>query len=231
MSASLTITGLEMRRGSRQILSGVNLEVSPGEICGLFGASGAGKSTILRAVAALDPFSAGSIDVGDFSLVPGPVPRESQLRQLRKRVGMVFQAHSLFEHLNALDNITLAPVHAHGIPQSRASEDARALLDSLGVAHRADAYPRELSGGEAQRVAIARALAPGPMILLMDEPTAALDPARREALGETLRALAREGRALLIATHDMEFARGYTDRQIILAEGRIESGPASRAED
>lgn len=227
MSATLTITGLEMRRGSRHILKGVNLDVSPGEICGLFGASGAGKSTILRAVAALDPFTGGRIDVGDFSLAPGPVPRESQLGQLRKRVGMVFQSHSLFEHLNALDNITLAPVHAHGMTHQHAEKEARSLLDSLGVAHRADAYPRELSGGEAQRVAIARALATGPMILLMDEPTAALDPARRESLGETLRALAGQGRALLIATHDMEFARAYTDRQIILAEGLIESGAAS----
>ncbi len=221
MSTALTITGLEIRRGSRQILDGVDLDVSPGEICGLFGASGSGKSTILRAVAALEPFAAGRIDFGDFSLQPGPVPKESRLHALRKRVGMVFQAHSLFEHLNALDNVTLAPVHAHGISRTRAGGDARALLASLGVAHRGDAYPRELSGGEAQRVAIARALAPGPMILLMDEPTSALDPARRGALGETLRDLAGQGRALLIATHDMEFARAYTDRQIILADGRV----------
>ncbi len=221
MSTAVTITGLEVRRGSRQILNGVDLDVSPGEICGLFGASGEGKSTILRAVAALEPFTAGRIDFGDFSLEPGPVPKESRLHALRKRVGMVFQAHSLFEHLNALDNVTLALVHAHGVSRTRAGEDARALLDSLGVAHRGDAYPRELSGGEAQRVAIARALAPGPMILLMDEPTSALDPARRGALGETLRDLAGKGRALLIATHDMEFARAYTDRQIILADGRV----------
>lgn len=221
MSAALIVSGLEMRRGSRQILHGVNLEVSPGEICGLFGASGAGKSTILRAVAALEPFSAGRIDVGDFSLAPGPVPRESRLRPLRSRVGMVFQAHSLFEHLTALDNVTLAPVHAHGTPPSRAEATARGLLDSLGVAHRADAFPRQLSGGEAQRVAIARALAPGPMVLLMDEPTSALDPARRGALGEALRGLAEQGRALLIATHDMEFARAYTDRRLVLSEGRV----------
>lgn len=222
MSAALSISGLEMKRGPRQILHGVNLEVAPGEICGLLGASGAGKSTILRAVAALEPFVAGRIDVGDFALVPGPVPRESRLHALRKRVGMVFQAHSLFEHLTAIDNITLAPVHAHGVTNAKAAEDARMLMESLGIAHRADAYPRELSGGEAQRVAIARALAPGPMVLLMDEPTSALDPARRGALGETLRALAEQGRALLIATHDMEFARSYTDRQILLSDGRVQ---------
>ena len=223
MTAALEISGLELKRGSRQILHGVNLEVASGEICGLLGASGAGKSTILRAVAALEPFAAGRIDIGDFSLVPGPVPRESRLRSLRKRVGMVFQAHSLFDHLTAIDNIMLAPVHAHGVPHTKAAADARALLDSLGIAHRADAYPRELSGGEAQRVAIARALAPGPMILLMDEPTSALDPARRGALGETLRALAEQGRALLIATHDLEFARAYADRLVMLSEGKVMS--------
>ncbi len=224
VSAAVVIVGLEMRRGARQILYGVDLEVAPGEICGLLGASGAGKSTILRAIAALEPLSAGRIDVGDFSLVPGPVPRESRLRSLRSRVGMVFQAHSLFEHLTALDNVTLAPIHAQGTDVVRAQSTARILLDSLGVGHRGDALPRELSGGEAQRVAIARALAPGPIVLLMDEPTSALDPARRGALGETLRDLAREGRALLIATHDTEFAREYTDRRMVLSEGRIVSG-------
>ncbi len=223
MSTALRIVDLEMSRGSRQILQGVSLEVEPGEICGLLGASGAGKSTILRAVAALDPFTAGRIDIGDFTLAPGPVPRESQLRPLRKRVGMVFQAHALFEHLTALDNVMLAPIHAHGLSRSRADEAARTLLDSLGVALRADAYPHELSGGEAQRVAIARALAPGPMVLMMDEPTSALDPARRGALGETLRALAEQGRALLIATHDMEFAKAFADRQISLADGRVDA--------
>ncbi|MEO8576675.1 MAG: ATP-binding cassette domain-containing protein [Gemmatimonadales bacterium] len=221
MSAALTIRDLVMKRGSRKILQGVNLEVAPGEICALLGASGAGKSTILRAVAALERFTAGRIDIGDFSLGPGPLPRESRLRPLRKRVGMVFQAHSLFEHLTAIENVTLAPVHAHGVTHARALDDAAVLLDSLGVAHRSDAYPRELSGGEAQRVAIARALAPGPMILLMDEPTSALDPARRGALGATLRALAEQGRALLIATHDIEFARAYADRMVELSEGIV----------
>ena len=219
--SALRISGLEMTRGSRKILHGVNLEVASGEICALLGESGAGKSTILRAVAALEPFGAGRIEVGDFALVPGPVPRESLLRPLRKRVGMVFQAHSLFEHLTAIENITLAPVHALGASRTDASKNARAFLDSLGVAHRADAYPRELSGGEAQRVAIARALATGPMILLMDEPTAALDPARRGALGETLRALAEQGRALLIATHDMDFAESYSDRSVVLSQGVV----------
>jgi polar amino acid transport system ATP-binding protein len=226
MSAALQITALELARGERRILRGVELEVAPGEICALMGASGAGKSTVLRSVAALQGFTGGSIRVGDFALRPGAVPRESRLRGLRQRVGMVFQAHALFEHLSALDNVTLAPVHALRWTRARAEELAMHLLDSLGVAHRARAFPRELSGGEAQRVAIARALAPDPMLLLMDEPTSALDPARRGALGETLRELAGQGRALLISTHDVDFVEDFADRVAVLADGvLVEQGP------
>ena len=140
---------------------------------------------------------------------------------------MVFQAHSLFEHLTALDNVTLAPIHALGWSREKAEEVAHRLLESLGVSHRTGAYPKQLSGGEAQRVAIARALAPDPMILLMDEPTSALDPSRRVALGETLRALAKDGRGLLVATHDVDFAREYADRTVLLAEGRVSDPPVS----
>ena len=210
-----------MRRGGTTVLRGVKLEVAPGEICALLGTSGAGKTSVLRAIAALQPFDAGSITVGDVTLRPGPLARESQLRALRSKVGMVFQAHSLFEHLTAVENVTLAPVHAHGFTIEKANAVAHELLETLGVGHRSAALPRQLSGGEAQRVAIARALAPGPMILLMDEPTAALDPARRGALGETLRGLAQEGRSLLIATHDTAFAEQFFDRRLHLVEGRI----------
>jgi ABC-type polar amino acid transport system ATPase subunit len=141
---------------------------------------------------------------------------------------MVFQAHALFPHLTALENVTLAPVHALGWTAAKARATAMELLDGLGVGARAGAYPRELSGGEAQRVAIARALAPDPAVLLMDEPTSALDPARRGALGESLRALARGGRGLLIATHDVDFARACTDRVVVLHEGMlVETGPSA----
>ncbi|HVK38988.1 MAG TPA: ATP-binding cassette domain-containing protein [Candidatus Kapabacteria bacterium] len=221
MSASLVIRGLEVMRAERAVLRGVDLTVGPGEICALMGLSGSGKSTILRSVAALLGFSAGTITVGDFALRPGPVPRESALKGLRSTVGMVFQAHSLFEHLTALENVTLAPVHAFGWTAERARGVAMELLAELGVAARSGAYPRELSGGEAQRVAIARALAPGPLMLLMDEPTSALDPARRGALGETLRELAGHGRGLLIATHDVEFVEAYATRVAVLSEGVV----------
>jgi ABC-type polar amino acid transport system ATPase subunit len=226
--SGLAASGLCVARGDREILRGVELTVAPGEICALMGASGAGKSTVLRSVAALQPFSGGTIDVDGFVLHPGPVPRESRLKGLRRKVGMVFQAHALFEHLTALENVTLAPVHALGWTKAKAREAALALLEELGVAHRAGAYPRELSGGEAQRVAIARALAPDPLMLLMDEPTSALDPARRGALGDTLRELAAQGRGLLISTHDEDFVRAFADRVGILHEGvMVERGTAA----
>ena len=202
---TLSVRGLRVRREDREVLRGVDLDVAAGEICALMGASGAGKTTVLRAVAALQPFDAGSIAVDDVTLAPGPVPPQSQLGELRRHVGMVFQAHALFEHLCALDNVTLAPIHVLGWDRARAELIARELLEMLGVGHRASALPRQLSGGEAQRVAIARALAPNPSLLLMDEPTAALDPARRESLGEKLRELARDGRALLISTQQESF--------------------------
>ena len=225
--SALVIRGLRATRGDREILRGVDLDLARGQVCALMGVSGAGKSTVLRAVAALQPFSAGSIVVDGFALQPGPLPPQSRLRELRHKVGMVFQAHALFEHLTVLDNVTLAPVHSLRWPVPRARTVAQELLTTLGVAHRVAAYPRELSGGEAQRVAIARALAPDPLVLLMDEPTSALDPARRAALAESLRSLAAQGRGLLIATHDVDFARAACDRVIVLSEGvMVEEGPA-----
>jgi ABC-type polar amino acid transport system ATPase subunit len=220
-SAPLVISGLHVRRGAREILRGVDLTVERGEICALMGVSGSGKSSVLRSIAALLPFDGGSIRVGDETLLAGALPAERRLRALRRTVGMVFQAHALFEHLTVVDNITLAPTHALGWTRQRADEVAMSLLQSLGVAGRATALPRALSGGEAQRVAIARALALDPHLLLMDEPTSALDPARRGSLGETLRTLAVSGRALLVATHDVEFARAHSDRVAILSHGTV----------
>jgi len=224
---ALTVRGLRATRGSTPVLRGVDLDITSGEICALMGVSGAGKSTVLRAIAALQPFSDGGIVVDGFALRPGPVPPESRLRPLRSKVGFVFQAHSLFEHLTVMDNVTLAPMHAQGWTRERAEGVAAGLLQTLGVAARSGAYPRQLSGGEAQRVAIARALALDPHLLLMDEPTSALDPARRSALGETLSALAKQGRGLLIATHDVDFAQDHADRVAVLADGvLVEHGQA-----
>jgi polar amino acid transport system ATP-binding protein len=219
MSRALEITGLQVMRGVHHVLRGFDLTVNPGEIVALMGASGAGKTTVLRAVAALQPFSAGSIRLGDVTLSPGPVPAQSQLGALRAKVGMVFQEHALFEHLSVLDNVILAPVHARGWDRARAVDAAMHLLGSLGISERADALPRQLSGGQAQRAAIARALVLDPQVLLMDEPTSALDPARRVALADTLRKLTEGGRALLISTHDVDFAEACADRIVALAEG------------
>ena len=216
MSALLIVEALGVRYDSREILRALSFEVARGEMVALMAPSGAGKTTALRAIAALQAFDAGRITVDGFSLVPGPVPPESRLVPLRRRVGFVFQGHALFEHLSAHDNVTLALRHVLRKSQREADSTADRLLDSLDVGARARAWPRQLSGGEAQRVAIARALALDPTLLLMDEPTAALDPARRSTLGTTLRRLCDQGRGLLIATHDMEFARGHADRVLTL---------------
>jgi len=218
---TLRVRALHAVRGQQTILHGVDLDVGAGEVCAVMGVSGAGKTTVLRVVAALQPFSSGTVEIGGVALRPGALPPESRLRELRRRVGVVFQSHALFEHLTALENIMLAPIHALGQSRADAAATASQLLESLGIAARANAYPRQLSGGEAQRVAIARALAPDPQLLLMDEPTSALDPARRAALGESVRTLAAQGRGLLIVTHDAEFARSYADRVVVLTQGRI----------
>jgi ABC-type polar amino acid transport system ATPase subunit len=220
-STMLQVRDLQLRRGARQILSGVGFEVARGELVAIMGPSGCGKTTILRTIAGLEPFDGGHIALDAVRLEGGMPPSKSTLRTLRRQVGMVFQLHCLFEHLSALHNVCLAPVHAHGVPSSEAERRGRELLTALGVEHRADALPRQLSGGEAQRVAIARALAVDPPVLLMDEPTAALDPSRKNDLGELLLQLRADGRTLLIATHDEEFARAWTTRTLVLRDGVI----------
>lgn len=221
MSGVLTITNLRLRRGEREILRGVNVSVAEGELVALMGLSGGGKTTVLRCVAALETFENGVIDVGGVILRPGPPPARTTIRDLRTRVGMVFQLHYLFEHLSALGNVTLAPTQVAHLSRSDAERRAMELLEALGVAHRRNALPRELSGGEAQRVAIARAMAMEPPLLLMDEPTASLDPARRGELGETLVQLSTTGRTLVVTTHDDDFARDFATRVIILADGEV----------
>ncbi len=217
----LASSGVRLRRGAREILRGVDLDVGRGQLVALMGLSGGGKTTFFRVVAGLEAFDAGEVAVDGVRLVPGAPPAPAVVRELRRRVGMVFQFHYLFEHLTALHNVWLAPVHAHRVPREAAETRARTLLEQLGVAHRAHAWPRELSGGEAQRVAIARALAVDPPLLLMDEPTASLDPARRNELGDTLRGLTASGRTLLVATHDDDFVRDFADRVVVMAEGVV----------
>ena len=201
MSHALHVAGLRLKRGDREILRGVEFHAAAGEIVALMGLSGSGKTTILRVIAGLETPDAGEIRAA--------------------KTGMVFQFHYLFEHLTAMQNVTLAPTHVHRLSHADATARARSLLDQLGVGHRAAALPRELSGGEAQRVAIARALAVDPPLLLLDEPTASLDPARRNDLGDTLKALAQSGRALVMTSHDDDFVREFATRVVVLANGEV----------
>lgn len=216
----VSVNELRLSRGKREVLRGVSFAADRGELVALMGLSGGGKTTILRTIAALEPFDSGSVEVGGVTLRPG-ANAHTTIRDLRKQVGMVFQLHYLFEHLTALDNVTLAPTNVAHVARPDAETRAMTLLDSLGVAHRRNAYPRELSGGEAQRIAIARSMAMDPPVLMLDEPTASLDPARRYELGETLVKLTKDGRTLLVTTHDDDFAREFATRVIILAEGEI----------
>ena len=218
--ALLHVQRVSLSRGGRSVLDEVDLVVRRGELVAVMGPSGSGKTTLLRAIAGLEPFQSGRIELADVVVGPG-APSKATARALPRNVGMVFQFHCLFEHLSALDNIRLAPVHAYGVAVEAATSRALDLLRTLGVDHRAAALPRHLSGGEAQRVAIARALAVDPPVLLMDEPTASLDPARRQELGELLRGLVAGGRTLVVATHDEEFARTWSTRTLRIAEGRL----------
>jgi polar amino acid transport system ATP-binding protein len=201
MTTTLHLDDVGIRRGGRLIVQGVSFSVNRGERLAIMGPSGSGKTTILRGIAGLDPLASGTLDVG--------------------RVGLVFQFHHLFEHLSAIHNVWLAPVHVLKQSRVEAERRARELLNMLGVGERASALPHQLSGGEAQRVAIARALAMDPPVLLMDEPTASLDPARRGELAATLRQLASQGRTIVISTHDSDFVRSCADRVVVLETGRV----------
>jgi ABC-type polar amino acid transport system ATPase subunit len=217
----LTVHDVRLDRGHRRILDGVSFDADRGELVAIMGSSGSGKTTLLRAIAGLEPFHAGQIALDDVILTHGSAAPALIRRALCRKVGMVFQFHCLFEHLSVLDNVCLAPVHAYGISAANAQRRAQELLRAFGVQHRAAALPRNLSGGEAQRVAIARALAVDPPLLLMDEPTASLDPDRRAELGMLLRTLITEGRTLVVATHDEEFARAWATRRLRVENGRI----------
>jgi ABC-type polar amino acid transport system ATPase subunit len=175
----------------------------------------------MRVLAGLEPFHAGIVEVEELTLNGGAGIAPAILRLLRRKVGMVFQFHHLFEHLPVIKNVWLAPVHVYGVPLSEAERRAHELLAALGVEHRAAALPRELSGGEAQRVAIARALAVDPPLLLLDEPTASLDSGRRAEVRDLLRSLLREGRTLVVATHDEDFARSCATRMLRVSEGVV----------
>jgi ABC-type polar amino acid transport system ATPase subunit len=220
----LDVRNVHMRRGDRRILSGATFAVGHGGIVALMGPSGSGKTTMLRAIAGLERFDEGTISIDGVTLEGGTNPSATVLRTLRRQVGLVFQFHHLFDHVSVLRNVTLAPVHVLGVAAATAERQATELLRALGVEHRATALPRELSGGEAQRVGGARARAGNPPRRGMGEPTASLDPSRRNELGELLARLSGQNRTILLSTHDDDFARRWATTIMRVNDGRMETG-------
>lgn len=211
----ITVEKLTKRFDGRVVLDAVSVTFERGKVSAIVGASGCGKSTLLRCINGLETFDEGRIRVGELEVGP------TTLQRIRREVGMVFQQYGLFSHMSAMRNVMEAPVHVRGISEREARAQATALLAKVGLSHRRDAFPRELSGGEQQRVAIARALAMEPKALLLDEPTAALDPERKAEVVNVLEALAKEGTTMVIVTHEPSVVRGMADRTILLEEGRI----------
>lgn len=215
--ALLTIDNVVKRFDDATILDGISFSVKKSEVIVIVGPSGCGKSTLLRCINALEPIQEGSITLdGDV------IERNSKtLPLLRQRIGMVFQSYDLFPHLMVLDNILLAPCKVQKRDKEEVRKEAMSLLERVGLKEKAKSYPRELSGGQKQRVAIVRALCMHPEILLFDEVTAALDPEMVREVLDVMLDLAKQGRTMLIVTHEMQFARAIADRIIFLDNGKI----------
>ena len=210
------------RYGENEVLKGIDFEASKHEVVCLIGASGSGKSTLLRCVNALEDIQEGKIIV-DGDVVSGP---GIDVNRLRRKVGMVFQSFNLFPHMTVLQNIALAPMKLLGTSKALALEEAHELLKKVNLDHRAAYYPDQLSGGQQQRVAIVRAIAMKTEVLLLDEITSALDPELVNEVLSIVRTLAEEGLTMLLATHEMTFAREVADKVVFLEQGRIlEEGP------
>lgn len=235
---ALEVHGVHKWYGTQRVLDGVDLTVRPGAVTVIIGPSGSGKSTLLRVINHLEKPEIGHVSVNDELI--GVRRQGDRLKELserailtqRSRIGFVFQNFNLFPHLTVLDNVAAAPVATGRLAKAAARELARELLDRVGLADKANAYPRQLSGGQQQRVAIARALALRPGVILFDEPTSALDP---ELVGEVLaviKDLATSGTTLVIVTHEIGFAREIADRIVFIDGGRIvEQGPPSEVLD
>jgi ABC-type histidine transport system ATPase subunit len=231
--AALTAVDVHKSFGSLEVLKGVSLTAHSGDVIAMLGSSGSGKSTFLRCINLLEIPNSGEVRVGGELIEMTKnrrgdvVPADhKQVDRLRTKLGMVFQQFNLWSHMTVLQNIMEAPVHVLKVPKGEAEEKAKALLDKVGLGDKLDYYPSHLSGGQQQRAAIARALAMEPDVLLFDEPTSALDP---ELVGEVLRVirqLAKEGRTMIVVTHEMGFAREVSSEVIFLHQGRVEEqGP------
>jgi len=218
----ISIRNLHKRHGGRAPLAGVSVEIAEGESVAILGASGCGKTTLLRCLNALESFDEGAISIAGFSLRPGATALPAgDLARLRSTVGMVFQELHLFPHLTVLENIMLAPRVVRGEPGATLQKRAHDLLERVGLADRAEAYPHELSGGQRQRVALLRALAPEPRVLLLDEPTSALDPTTAEGVARTLTELTRGRVTVVLVTHQASLASALGDRVLRLEGGLL----------
>ena len=213
----ISVRNLKKNFGSLEVLKDISLDVSEGEVVVLLGPSGSGKSTLLRCLNQLETVTSGQIIIDGQDVTD----KHTNINKVRENIGMVFQHFNLFNHLTVLKNMTLAPVHLKTLSKTGAKDKAMKLLERVGLADKADAYPSQLSGGQKQRVAIARALEMNPDILLFDEPTSALDP---EMVGEVLavmKELAREGMTMVVVTHEIGFAREVASRVIFMEGGYI----------
>ncbi len=210
----LKVENVKKAFGAVTVLDGVNLTVNPGEVVSILGSSGSGKSTLIRCINGLEKLNGGRITVDDFD-----VSKPKELAEARKRSGTVFQLFNLYPHMTALQNITLAPIEVLKRPKAEAEAEGRALLASVGLGDRADAYPAQLSGGQRQRVGICRALAMKPRYLLLDEVTSALDPEMTAEVLAILAKLAADGTTMVFVTHEIEFARQISNRVVFLEKG------------
>jgi polar amino acid transport system ATP-binding protein len=212
----ITLSGVSKAFGATKVLQEINLDVKQGEVLVLIGASGSGKSTVLRIMAGLETADAGEVWVNDV-----PLHNARRAREIRGHVGMVFQQFNLFPHKTALGNVTLALIKARKMAPDEARRRAMAALERVGLAERAGHYPSQLSGGQQQRVAIARSLAVEPRIMFFDEATSALDPELVGEVTEVMRGLARDGMTMVVVTHEMGFARKTADRVVFMDKGVI----------
>ncbi|WP_165216222.1 amino acid ABC transporter ATP-binding protein [Schaalia sp. ZJ1691] len=215
----LSIRHLTKKYGGVTVVDGVNFDAPRGQVTAIIGPSGGGKSTLLRCINLLETPDSGTVTIGEHVHRGGERIPEAQLRQLRAKTGMVFQSYELFGHLSVLDNVTLAQRRVLKRTPQEATERARMLLERVGLADKADSSPGELSGGQQQRVAIARTLALDPEVLLFDEPTSALDPELSAEVRAVIRDLAKDGRTMLVVTHDQDFARDVADRLTVMVDG------------
>ncbi len=226
--AMIEVCGLVKDHGRLRVLDGIGLAVARGEVAAIIGPSGGGKSTFLRCLNGLERFQDGRVTIDGLTLAASEVERrrEAILRQVRRRVGMVFQQFNLFPHRNVLENVTEAPIHVLGLTQDEAEDRAKALLERVGLIDKLTAWPRQLSGGQQQRVAIARTLAMEPTAILFDEPTSALDPKMTAEVLAVMTDLAGDGQTMIVVTHAMNFARQVAHSVHVFGDGRVvESGP------